>query len=354
MTGRWRGGRKNVKMQLYFAPILRCFCDMIAKTAVARAPDAAINLALFVCAIEWEACHASFHARSPSTSHIPEGGVSEGDRESGGGRGQQGEVSGSDIWRATGDGPACMPLVNIEPLSAGNSTTMGSWTAPSEFVLRSANSSLAAYSPWSGVDSLPGNQESVLGKYVAITAMPCYQAVSFEELRVGDYVRTKSATTPGPASEHLRNAQSPQENLVFARPPPPLPAPAPTPQNSATPAASANVPASASTAGAPAGVSGAAAAGENTWFGATWFGAKGSDPATGPFGAATWGAFGAPATGRMMNAKQQQQPVALAVNCGTRLIVGRTAHCLKMLSEEEPIFEVALKANILKSQYMVA
>jgi hypothetical protein len=56
----------------------------------------------------------------------------------------------------------------------------------------------------------------------------------------------------------------------------------------------------------------------------------------------------------MINEQQQQQPAALAVNCGTRLIVGRTAHCLKMLSEEEPIFEVALKANILKSQYMVA
>jgi hypothetical protein len=263
VTGRWRGGRKNVKMQLYFAPILRSFCEMIAKAAVARAPDAAINLALFVCAIEWEACHASFYARTPSTSHIPEGGVSQGDGKSGGGGGgQQGEVSGSDIWRATGDGPACMPLVDIEPVSAGNSTTMGSWAALSEFVRCSANSSLAAYSPWSGVDSLPGNQV-LLGKYVAITAMPCYQAVSFEELRVGDYVRTKSAATPGPASEYLRNAQSPQENLVFARPPPPLPAPAPTPQNSATPAASANVPASACTAGAPTGVSGAAAAGEN-------------------------------------------------------------------------------------------
>ena len=255
MTGRWRGGRKNVKMQLYFAPILRSFCEMIAKAAVARAPDAAINLALFVCAIEWEACHASFYARTPSTSHIPEGGVSQGDGKSGGGGGgQQGEVSGSDIWRATGDGPACMPLVDIEPVSAGNSTTMGSWTAPSEFVLRSANSSLAAYSPWSGVDSLPGNQESMLGKYVAITAMPCYQAVSIEELRVGDYLRTsyeesylrtKSAATPGPASENLGNTQSPQKNLVFARPPPPPPAPAPTPQNSATPAASANVPGSA-------------------------------------------------------------------------------------------------------------
>jgi hypothetical protein len=97
--------------------------------------------------------------------------------------------------------------------------------------------------------------------------------------------------------------------------------------------------------GAPTATNGAA-------FGA--FGAKGPDPATAPFGAATGGAFGAPATGRMINEKQQQQPAALAVNCGTRMIVGRTADCLMMLSEEEPILEVALKAIVLKSQYMVA
>jgi hypothetical protein len=96
--------------------------------------------------------------------------------------------------------------------------------------------------------------------------------------------------------------------------------------------------------GAPTAPNGAA-------FGA--FGAKGPDPATAPFGAATGGAFGAPATGRMINEKQQQQPAA-AVNCGTRMIVGRTADCLMMLSEEEPILEVALKAIVLKSQYMVA
>ena len=56
----------------------------------------------------------------------------------------------------------------------------------------------------------------------------------------------KATTTPSPA------AASSGPNLDT-----------PAPQNSGTPAASANVPGSASTAGAPAGVSGAAAAGEN-------------------------------------------------------------------------------------------
>jgi hypothetical protein len=64
---------------------------------------------------------------------------------------------------------------------------------------------------------------------MAITAMTPYQTVSFEELRVGDYLQllheAKSAQTP-------TNAQSPQKEEEEKKIPNPFAATAPTPQAS--------------------------------------------------------------------------------------------------------------------------
>ena len=151
-------------MQLYFAPILRCYCETMGKAiAAGQAQEGADCLALLACAMEWEAFHASSYCSVAPASRMPAGDITPedvGKRMEEGEGDQHRDGPTSDFWTVTGEGPAYMPLVDTVSLEISPSEN----STPPEHAWCSANSACEAYSPCVGVDGLLCNEESGTGK----------------------------------------------------------------------------------------------------------------------------------------------------------------------------------------------
>jgi len=175
VTSGGRARRQDLQMQLYFAPILRCYCETVSKAiAAGKAQEGADCLALLACAIEWEAFHASFHRSIAPASRMPAGDITpedDGNRTEEGEGDQHRDGPTSVFWAVTGEGPAYMPLVDTVSLAAGTSSAENS--TPPEEAWCTANSACEAYSPCVGVDGLLCNEESETGKVPQPKSLLC-------------------------------------------------------------------------------------------------------------------------------------------------------------------------------------
>ena len=175
VTSGGRARRQDLQMQLYFAPILRCYCETVSKAiAAGKAQEGADCLALLACAIEWEAFHASFHRSVAPASRMPAGDITpedDGNRTEEGEGDQHRDGPTSVFWAVTGEGPAYMPLVDTVSLAAGTSSAENS--TPPEEAWCTANSACEAYSPCVGVDGLLCNEESETGKVPQPKSLLC-------------------------------------------------------------------------------------------------------------------------------------------------------------------------------------
>jgi hypothetical protein len=113
VTSGGRARRQDLQMQLYFAPILRCYCETVSKAiAAGKAQEGADCLALLACAIEWEAFHASFHRSIAPASRMPAGDITP---EDDGNRTEEGE--GDACPTSTITQPAVFRVVQLPDLT---------------------------------------------------------------------------------------------------------------------------------------------------------------------------------------------------------------------------------------------